>query len=1084
MRLSRFFLLSAILLLSPPRADARGASALEYGQQISLQSDHGFFLVAREDGGLDADASDPNDRERFRIVDPDDPASREILHYGDRVALQSYRETWVVAEAGLSAQADREVLGSWEIWTLVDPRDRSSTAPVQVRERVAFLSHHGSYLVAEPDGRANADRSAIGPWEHWRLGVEWTDFYYDVPLACPDDECCRCPDRGRFDGANCFVARPPRFDEPFLFEGNFYYTPSVADDCPLGSFDGANCKVGETSGGDPFLYDRGFYLSNACRVSGWVELHTHMFAEFAWPPGFLWGTVDDLDTPRPESEEEALPCCDGRDHARLRPGLPVLSEGLTQLGGDFAFLGFGGVSAGDSGLHLGKKFGHIADDCPRCARLGICRDDVPRNRSFSAVVACNAKSRDACLGSGYCASSGSAAASLTDDLRPCWSQWPDCDRGDVCLQASLGGPTLTCSDLSESECRDQEQACTWQACEHRPGGGSLTCNDLSRSECSRYGNRGCRWTRFLGCRKLDQLATPFECRHLSASDCSRHGECRPGSCRKRLDQIATPLECNDLDPQQCANHAADGCRLRDCERVACRWQTLGCDDLAPGSGLHLRDWPAWDTPSHQQHWWGHVYDAHQRGLQILTVSVLSADPFARLMPGPYRTPYEVVIDQLQATRRFVQLHDWAEIATGPEEARKIIQDGRLAVVISLEGNFPFCKDLPCGAGADETTPAGVSATLDEYQSLGLVSLQPVAHFDNPFGGTAVFSQALLTLQWLYEEIHRDGDISVDEILAAVPAGTALGRPEVQHVLQVLGVDTVPQATIREFGQLKDFHALLGLFGGVSGAQCELRDSGAEMPCGECLKNRRECRNQLGLTELGEWLVDEMMSRGMLVDIAHLSDQGVADVEKRIMARQPIPYPIYLSHGNPREVLPEDGEFKAPYMEKPSSDDHLKLIASVGGIFGQRTGADQVKTTDTDLCQGSSATFAEALRYLVDLDQEEDYQLAVGFALDMNGMTQQSVPRFVDRTDARTERRSRRAACLGDEDQQARQADLLSDDPATLHTDERRLNTHGLGHIGLLGAYVDDLRSVGLAEEYLRVLDSSAESFLQMWERTR
>lgn len=1086
MRIFKLLVTLVMLLLPALPLHARGAGAVEFGNEISLQSDHGRFLVAQGHGGLDADATDPRANTRFRLVDPDNRQSTEVVHFGDRVALRSYRETWVVAEADLSARADRENLGSWEIWTIVDPENSSNTDPVRVREKVALRSQHGTYLVAEEDGRANADRSAVGSWERWRIGVEWTDFYYDDPLPCPEDQCCRCPDRGRFDGANCFVARPPRYDKPFLYEQNFYYSPSVEGDCPLGSFDGANCKVGQNSSdAHPFLYERGFYLQDDCRVEGWAELHTHMFAEHAWPPGFIWGTVDDLDTPRPEPAADALPCCDGRDHARLRPALTILSEGLTQLGGDFAFLGLDGISSGDSGLHLGKKYGHIGDDCPQCSGRGICRDDIRRNVSLAAVFACNAKSRDQCTQSGYCASSGSSAASIRDDVQPCWSHWPDCDRGDLCVQTSLGGPSLTCSDLSEPECREQTAACTWKDCEHRPDGGSLTCSDLSRDECQRYSIYGCGWTRLLGCRKVNQLTRSFTCQHLSASDCGRHSECRTGGCRKRLDQILEPLECSDLPPEHCANHEADGCRLRDCETVSCRWQTLGCDDLSPASGLHFRDWPAWDTPTHQQHWWGHVFDAHQRGLQILTVSILSADPFARLMPGPYRTPYQVVLDQLNAARRFDQLHDWAEIATSPEEARRIIQQGQLAMVLSLEGNFPFCKELPCGEGDDETDRDRVSETLDEYQSLGLVSLQPVAHFDNTFGGTAVFSQALLTLQWLYEEIHRDGDISLGEIVEAMPPSTAVSGAELIRVLDQLeqSLGGPPPSSIQSLEDLQDVHALLGMLGGVSGPSCELRNGGGTMPCGQCLEDKESCRNQLGLTPLGEWLIDELMARGMLIDIAHLSDHGVADVARKIEQRQPRPYPIYLSHGNPRKAI-QDGEFKGRYMEKPSSDDHLELIADVGGVFGQRTGADEMVHTGDTECQGSSTSFAEALKYLVDFGKSKSTPLPVAFAVDMNGMTQQSTPRFVDRTDARTERRMRRAACLGDGDQQSSQSHPVSDDPATLFTDESQLNTHGLGHIGLLGAYVDDLRSIGLPQEYLDVLDSSAESFLRMWERTQ
>jgi hypothetical protein len=40
---------------------------------------------------------------------------------------------------------------------------------------------------------------------------------------------------------------------------------------------------------------------------------------------------------------------------------------------------------------------------------------------------------------------------------------------------------------------------------------------------------------------------------------------------------------------------------------------------------------------------------------------------------------------------------------------------------------------------------------------------------------------------------------------------------------------------------------------------------------------------------------------------------------------------------------------------------------------------------------------------------------------------------------------------------------------------------GFGHIGLLRAVFEDLRSMGLAQRYLDNLGSSTENFVRMWE---
>ncbi|MBL8323432.1 MAG: hypothetical protein JNJ89_00585 [Rubrivivax sp.] len=86
------------------------------------------------------------------------PATADMSATG-MIALRSHHGLFVVAEQDGHARANRSALGPWEQWTLVRNADGT----------VSFRSHHGKYLVAEPDGRANANRAAIGPWEKWQM---------------------------------------------------------------------------------------------------------------------------------------------------------------------------------------------------------------------------------------------------------------------------------------------------------------------------------------------------------------------------------------------------------------------------------------------------------------------------------------------------------------------------------------------------------------------------------------------------------------------------------------------------------------------------------------------------------------------------------------------------------------------------------------------------------------------------------------------------------------------------------------------------------------------------------------------------
>jgi microsomal dipeptidase-like Zn-dependent dipeptidase len=191
-----------------------------------------------------------------------------------------------------------------------------------------------------------------------------------------------------------------------------------------------------------------------------------------------------------------------------------------------------------------------------------------------------------------------------------------------------------------------------------------------------------------------------------------------------------------------------------------------------------------------------------------------------------------------------------------------------------------------------------------------------------------------------------------------------------------------------------------------------------------------------------------------------------------------PYPVFISHGHPRAQAEE----KIAHTEKSTPDWVLDFIKQNGGVFGLRPGADEMKDYSSsgvpNDCAGSTKSFAQALAYLVDKG------LPVAFASDMNGGTGvfNLVPRFIDTTDVETERRTKRAACLGNESQQAQQSNLLGDDPSTQYVDEQDFNYKGLAHIGLVPAVVQDLKENGLQKKYQDALWESAEKVIQMWEK--
>ncbi|WP_441289030.1 membrane dipeptidase [Sorangium sp. KYC3313] len=223
-----------------------------------------------------------------------------------------------------------------------------------------------------------------------------------------------------------------------------------------------------------------------------------------------------------------------------------------------------------------------------------------------------------------------------------------------------------------------------------------------------------------------------------------------------------------------------------------------------------------------------------------------------------------------------------------------------------------------------------------------------------------------------------------------------------------------------------------------------------------------CRNVRGLTPLGEALVGEMMDRGMLLDVAHLSERGVDRVFELARARDY--YPIYISHGHFREIMARAVAEK----EKSTPARVIRMLRQTGGIFGLRTAHDETRqysrSSVENSCQGSSRSFAQAYEY-----GRLGLKVPMAFGADLNGFIQQTRPRF-------GEDGACSAAFQAEADCQAWEQREQGPGPLGTEFDEK-----GLAHEGMLPDLLADLDRLGVDTTGLR---SSTESFLRMWERAQ
>lgn len=221
-----------------------------------------------------------------------------------------------------------------------------------------------------------------------------------------------------------------------------------------------------------------------------------------------------------------------------------------------------------------------------------------------------------------------------------------------------------------------------------------------------------------------------------------------------------------------------------------------------------------------------------------------------------------------------------------------------------------------------------------------------------------------------------------------------------------------------------------------------------------------CKNTKGLTADGKALVQEMMNKGMLIDMAHMSEKSVQDAYALSQGRTY--YPLYISHGHFREVMNP----ALAANEKTTPSWVIRYVRQTGGMFGLRTAHDETRnynrTPVANNCQGSTRSLAQAYEF-----GRQGLKVNMGFGADLNGFIQQTRPRFGDFGACS-------AGFRAEADAQEEQQRVSG--PPPLGTD---FDVYGLAHVGLLPDLVKDLKQLGVNTTGL---EGSSENFIRMWER--
>lgn len=352
----------------------------------------------------------------------------------------------------------------------------------------------------------------------------------------------------------------------------------------------------------------------------------------------------------------------------------------------------------------------------------------------------------------------------------------------------------------------------------------------------------------------------------------------------------------------------------------------------PGGGWpDFEVWPRFSSLVHQQAYVDWLYRAYQGGLRLTTCTAVNNELLGSKTSEDKWDDKSAIAAQLAGMKEMVAFVDhqcggpgrgWLQIALAPEDARRIIGENKLAVVLAVEvdslGNWRRYEDLVELCHDDPTEARRlIRAELDWLHELGVRLITPIHLTYNPFGGTAIYMRLLGALNRFVTgrqyEVEDAWESGIRYRVDADGAGKAMD--EVERVALLEGRRLSPPTSVHD-------RSLLHLVPGVR----DLADAFDAPNVGGGHANVR------GLTDYGVILLEEIMALGMVLDLQHMSqkttDQALALAETR-------DYPVVCSHTVFRDLaFSADVEFDPAHPASYGTSDVRKLPTELGARADQ------------------------------------------------------------------------------------------------------------------------------------------------------
>ncbi|HEV7770391.1 MAG TPA: Coagulation factor 5/8 type domain-containing protein [Solirubrobacterales bacterium] len=255
----------------------------------------------------------------------------------------------------------------------------------------------------------------------------------------------------------------------------------------------------------------------------------------------------------------------------------------------------------------------------------------------------------------------------------------------------------------------------------------------------------------------------------------------------------------------------------------------------------FKDWPAPESLTHEQTYYRWIERAWLGGVRIMVNDLVENVALCEIYPIKHNSCQDMDSVRLQA-QRIHELEEyvdaqaggpgrgWLRIVRTPFEARQVINEGKLAVVLGIETSEIF------GCGGSEAQPRcdreQIVRGLDEIEAMGVASLFPIHKFDNAFGG-----------------VRFDGGAF----------GAAINAANFKQTGQFWQIEPCPGAE-HDNEQTTAIPGEAGILGAGLLGLLPKGTAPIYPPPPHC--------NVRGLTGLGEFLIEEMIDRGLMIELDH------------------------------------------------------------------------------------------------------------------------------------------------------------------------------------------------------------------------